>query len=1074
MSKSLLKILVSIIWSFSIGMPSLNAADILDSNCEALKYQSSWPNYNKWNKGKFNTKYLLNGTSISCRKSDVDSCVVVKDDNTVSLTWSDLSDKSGNITAFGKKYYEAEYGILKSFREKLDSGKIVVRSATDDRYTAKNPADVETRKILAKIQGHPTYTIFNWLVIFDAYEYIVKTVNEGMMDDLKNNRSFNAGFIKNPKDMDFTTRTTCAKALFNKYLSGKAITETDLDGCFAYQAYCTENFALAGLSRDIQKMNSLVSHCTTVLKNQDQYKNQPGQIDTCKKRLQENVDKTNASIDDLNAFINKLNVITSTKMPQTIEYFQKLRDKYQKIANDLSALLTETKKDLKAEYVSRQNYNKLLVIGEACQQVMQGSNQDNTYAQALQQYVSVYPVASSYNGVAIDSNKTATQVKEEFKSAIDTNGGSAWGEQSSNQLIATCNGVSDIAVQKIVEARDKYIKAMPTDDTEYDVVAKVWNKTINSINYICNEYSYVDAYNSENTLDAVMSDIQKEEQEKSKVIQDNTAIPSQDNAYYDEVCNMSENKISEDKLKTAEELFNGLFAPVIEYDKADGTKGYAANPIPRLVTSKTFNQSTGLDAISETSFRNACIASYKRSLKGKKDGVITKAASGMVLKMSDQEIISNMNVAIAEIKKSKAKICTKAKEETTYTPIGVDGGIISRPNNDARVELLAKYIRITPGLFQEYISQNPTPVACSILAASYNNEEFQKVIKPVLGVANAVLFVASIVPSPIMIPCRVGLIAVSVLDGVVSINNIEDQLETIKFADNAVNAGFINYQNGEILTAQADTSIFWSYVSLGADATMIYSGVKGLSIASSLKAATETTKVVSTTADVIPSVYPLKTAGQTAGLVGEVYTPVFRLPLGFKNAIAKFYGYVAVYSSLAFGNLVTVPTRLFAQTEMVVKVAAESGETLAQNSTYAAKIFTSGIKTTVTDSSAFLNKLGMNEINSLSYTNLLTKASQLSSVPSSIINGQFISQIAPVVIGSGVSGAIGYKIITAIDGYNYVNYFLTKADGTTIRYSEIQDGKSIPNTEGAPVDPPMQKEIDDAIADYNKYCAGLV
>lgn len=362
MSKRLFKLAITIIWSLSFGINSLNATEILDSNCEALKYQTNWPNYSKWSKSPYIPKYLVWGTTISCRAKYKDSCVVVHDDNTVSLTWVSLADKSGNITNFAKQYYQADYNFLKAFRDAVANGKIVTRGSVyggnDDRYMVKNPTDTTTRVILSKIQNNPTETMFNWGVILDAYQYIVDKVNANNIDGIKNVAPSPA-IIKKPKDMIYSV---CAKDLYAKYIKGQPITEKDLDGCFAYQAYCTENFALAGTTRDVQKFVDIAQHCQRVLAPKSAYSDKVKE--DCKATLKDSDTKINANLADLNYTINEFNKTMATQSPATLKYFKALRDKYQKVANDMATLIEQTKNDLAEEKRKQENsfYKSLVEV----------------------------------------------------------------------------------------------------------------------------------------------------------------------------------------------------------------------------------------------------------------------------------------------------------------------------------------------------------------------------------------------------------------------------------------------------------------------------------------------------------------------------------------------------------------------------------------------------------------------------------------------------------------------------------------------------------------------------------------
>ena len=356
MPKRFLKLTISVLWFFSIGIPSLNAVELLDSNCESLTYQSDWTNYSKWNKAPYSTKYLLAGTTISCRAYDMNSCVAVHSiDNTVSLTWADLSNTDGSESANSKLYKETDdYTALKAFRAAVTSGKIVVRSTTDDRYMVKDPTDTATKAILAKIQGHPTSTIFNWLVIFDAYQYIVDKVNNSDIDKIKNTTPDALTYIKKPKDMVYSS---CAKTLYAKGITSATLTAADLNGCFAYQAYCTENFALAGLSRDIHKMIDVNEYCIYVIKDhakevakgQTTSKYKTETIDYCKTSLKDNAAIIKANLLDLATFRTEFQTTIGTQKPQTLKYFNTLQTKYQKQLDDIDALMAEAKKDLEEE-----------------------------------------------------------------------------------------------------------------------------------------------------------------------------------------------------------------------------------------------------------------------------------------------------------------------------------------------------------------------------------------------------------------------------------------------------------------------------------------------------------------------------------------------------------------------------------------------------------------------------------------------------------------------------------------------------------------------------------------------------
>ncbi len=354
MSKRLFKLAITIIWSLSFGINSLNATEILDSNCEALKYQSSWPNYSKWSKAPYTPKYLVWETTISCRAKYKDSCVVVHSDNTVSLAWSSLADNSGNITSFAKKYYQADYDALKAFRDAVKSGKIVPRSTvyggTDDRYMVKTSTDVATRAILAKIQNNPTATMFNWGAILDAYQYIVDKVNTNNIDGIKNVAPSILTIIKKPKEM---TYSTCAKDLYTKYINGQTITEKDLDGCFAYQAYCTENFALAGIPRDIQKFVDITNDCKNVLAPNSTYSEK--RKEGCMAVLKDGGVTISANIADIQYTMNEFNKTMATKSPATLQYFKALSEKYQKVANDMATLIEKVKNDLADEKLKQEN-----------------------------------------------------------------------------------------------------------------------------------------------------------------------------------------------------------------------------------------------------------------------------------------------------------------------------------------------------------------------------------------------------------------------------------------------------------------------------------------------------------------------------------------------------------------------------------------------------------------------------------------------------------------------------------------------------------------------------------------------
>lgn len=353
MSKRLIKLTIAIIWSLSFGISSLNASEILDSNCEALKYQSNWPNYNTWSKGQFSTKYLLQGTTISCREKYISGCVVVRSDNTASLAWRDLADNNGNPSRIVKNNfsnYGADYLALKSFRDKIAEKRIVVRSSTDDRYTVKDPKDTEAKDALSKIQAGRTETMFNWIVIFDAYQYIVDKVNNSNIDGIKNVDK-TTSLIKKPKEMIYSS---CAKDLYKKYTEGNIITEADLDGCFAYQAYCTENFALAGLPRDVQKMIDVNQYCINVLNNKTKFESKI--VESCKNSLRDNGQIINANLTDLNTLVTKFNETMGTQKPQTLKYFQSLQKKYTDFARDINALIEKNKQEVSEEKKKQESY----------------------------------------------------------------------------------------------------------------------------------------------------------------------------------------------------------------------------------------------------------------------------------------------------------------------------------------------------------------------------------------------------------------------------------------------------------------------------------------------------------------------------------------------------------------------------------------------------------------------------------------------------------------------------------------------------------------------------------------------
>ncbi len=1093
MPKRFLKFAISVMWFFCIGIPSLNATDILDSNCEALSYQSTWPNYSKWSKGNYTTKYLLWGTSISCRKKYKDSCVAIRSDNTVSLTWSDLSDYKGEIRTFWSqkkddKYvypqYVADYNALKAFRTAVDSGKIVVRSASDDRYMVKDPTDTATRAILSKIQNHPTSTMFNWDVILDAYKYIVDQVNSGLADDIKNNRTYSATIVRNPKDMTFGEKTACAKIqklfdAYKKYGQKVAITEADFNGCFAYQAYCTENFAMSGTTRDVQKLLDTYNHCQNVLKPESIY--DEASKKKCKERLDEGYATINNNLSYLDNVISAFNSTMAKQSPATLEYFEDLRKKYQKVANDMSALIEETKADLKAELINQQNYNKLAIVGEACLKVMGDGDDDNTYTQALKNYVSAYPVAASYNGVSSDSVKTNAQVRAEFDDFLKSteSGPSAWGTTQTSSLIKACNGISDLAVKKITEAKKKHEAAKLASVDEYEVVAKVWNKTVNQINTICNSKTYTEEYEGDDPYQAVYADMVREDQEEysrtTGVAESTGYIPS-NAAILEQQCQESPlSKLLPEELKVAEDLFNGLFAPVIEYEKDDGTKAYIANPIPRLVASETFAKSTGMDEIMSSSFKAVCenahVMHFKRSENYKR--VFKSAVTGMSLLMSDGEVAANMKTAIDQIKKDKAEICAYEENEVSSQVVSQDGiTITTNTKNDDRVDLMAKYISLTPGLFQEYISQNPDPVACSILSAAYDNEEFNDVIKPVLGAANIALLIGSFIPYT-AIPCRVGLVVISVVDGVVTMNNIFDQLNTMEFVDMAVNSGMVSYQTGDAIEGDINNAMFWNYVSLTADALILFQAAKGFKIAKTVAKETSAAETVVNAVDDIPSVYPINEVGQVAPIGNSTITATqFRLPAviqSFKSALARFLGGMMIYANSLAGITVNALPKTVVATEQVITISTNAAETF----------FVGASKVSTLEAGAFLSKLGMAETQISNFTNLLSSTSSTIAAKSTMISGNFISQVAPMVIGSGAGAVVGYQVTTLIGDYSYINYFYNQ-DGITQRYSQISlsSDKNIPNTEGGlgggtPVDPTLQAELDNAISDYNKYCIDI-
>ena len=1066
MSKRFLKFAISILWSLSLGIPTLNAVP-LDSNCESLKYQKNWPNYSKWSKGKFSTKYMLFNTTISCRESKFESCVVAHSDGTLSLIWADLADRKGNPSNFAKQYAMDDYNILRRFRREVKGfdpvtqefsgfkigtrNSFEVNPSSDDRFKVLDPNNTSSRILLSQIQVAPTERIFNWVVILDAYEYIVDQVNAGFQDDIKRNVVGTSGeLIKNPKDMTFTERTSCAKLLVEKYKKGQQIKEQDLDACFAFQAYCTENLAIAGLSQDLEKYSRLGQHCMYVLDAKNSSKYSDKVKENCKTHLANNAASINASLNDLNNFVIKFNKATGKQLYQTQQYFAGLRDKYQKLANDMTALLEATKQDVKKEYQTQVNYNNATAMFGACSEMMNEDDPDysNSYMQAIGSYTTAFSSAYTYEGLPVEATKTTATAKQEFEDFIRSTEND--NSEYTLSLIKACNGITDIAKKKIITARDNNQKAMLASEAEYDVVAQVWNKTINQINELCDPGSFVPEYES-STLDAVKHDYDKEDAELMRRttyanVSTYVDMPTREEIDFDADKLQIRPDIPEEKLKLAEELFNGLFTPVIEYEK-NGVKEYIANPIPRLLLAGSFNKNTGLEGIFTSSFQGSCKGAYKSQ---RRVGVLQKAMSGMSLMLSEAEITRTMNSAIAQIDSDRNEICNrptksiKRVHSSTIEPEKeMQNNALVYANSD-RITLIAKYMSYTPGLFQEYVmNEGAHPILCIVLMSAYNSEQFKKVIQPVVGVANIVLLIGSVIPIPVVsIPCRAGLVAISLADASIQINNIFEQLNTVNFIQTAVNGGLVNSQTGEYVEGQANDAIFSSYISIGFDALIVFSAAKGY------KVADQVVKTVST-------------------------EPVFAY--GFKKAFAKFAIGTMLYANTLGPAVATFTTRVAPVIEQTVNI----GVRISENSPQVLKIFKDGARTTVNDTDAILKSFGMETRIASEYSQCLNSVSNISNIApkTSMMVGNFISTAEINFLQSGVTML---KVVTNVGPNAYINYFVNN-QGVINRTTYIaanapantEGGLGEPPVDGTPVDQNAVKEIDKAIAEYNKFCSDI-
>jgi len=1070
-----------VIFLLMLFISSLYAGDtkpnlMLDSNCEKLKYNSSWSGYSKYSKYP---EYLLTNTTISCRKSQIANCVVAMSGGAVSLTWSGLANSQGEATSFAKTYYATEFEVLKSFRQKVKDGKIVTVSATDDRFKAASSTDTETLAILAKVQMNSTEIIFNFDVIMAAYSYIIDEVEKGTSKDLT--RTDKSGLlIRTPEDMTYSEKTSCAVMLRTKYKKQGYLTATDMNDCFAFQAYCTENLAVGGLANKSVMLQRIYDNCKAIFDKPDKYTE--AQKVSCLDVINNNYAVVQTNLKYVNDLIDKFDKKKDAASAAVAIYFQDIRDKYTTLAKNMDALVKGAQTDIDLEIVKEENYGQASTMFDACSDVMSGGDEDNSFMVLMNDYMGAFSLNYIKDGVTIESKAYSTgdrdTILKKIEKAISTKD-----VEYATSLSKACSGITSVAKTKITESKKAFEDSKLTAE-ENEVFANIWNTIINKINAVCtgtdeysSTYSIVSSDNSNSSENAVLQylDESQELQDKNSY-QDNLGPDYSQlkvQRFMAEDSKLVEANIKAD-LDTAEALFKGLFEPFIEYEK-DGQKYYMNNPALRLLQSNAFNKRTGLGDLMKSSFRAECRKAildvdFKFRDKG---NPLLKPISALTIAQDENDFINNMKSALVQIAKDDAGIC-KAACVSELQPItekdpwklakcgdvnAVNTGSAAASLNSSRIDLIARYMKYTPGLFKDYILKDggAHPVLCSALLSAYHDENFTKTIEPVIGAANIVLLVVAILGSEIpyvSAGCMYGIIALSAVDFGIQMNLVTEQLSIIDFIETAANGTLIDQNNADGIISNIEDKLFYNYLSIAGDVVCIFAGAKALKIVPKVAG------VEATISKALPST-----------IINM--TPRTRL-FAYLTAVYLWFTTEAIPTAAKFTSKI-IPT-----TE---KLATCGTNTIVKDGTYIlgkvpANMTKLGVTTTQAEFNSLAKAVGLEESIAAEYgSKIFADASKIVTAPQTTLvagdqiftqiqltNLKYLQAVGPVI-----------KFTTNVNGYVYNNYFYN-VDAVPQRYTEVvrptDDVTAAAAGGGEPLDPETVTYVNESIADYKKYCTG--